>query len=184
MIIETIVSTCDESGNPNFAPMGITPGEGYVTVRPYRQTQTCRNLLSNGCAVVNISDDVLAYVQCGLYDVTLPYLPAKSVQGFIYQNACAWWELAVDSRSESGDRLDIQCHVVYKGHQREFIGFCRAKHAVIEATILATRLALFDRTRLMEQLGSYREIVEKTGSEKEAEAFRLVWEYVQKGEKG
>jgi hypothetical protein len=181
MIIETIVSTRDESGNPNFAPMGIALGEEYVTVRPYRQTQTCRNLLSGGCGVANISDDVLAYVQCGLYDAILPFSPARIVQGFIYQDTCAWWELEVVSKIESGDRLDVQCRVVYRGHQKEFMGFCRAKNAVIEGAILATRLGLLDRKLLMDKLVSYREIVEKTGSEKEAEAFRLIWEYVQKG---
>jgi len=181
MIIETIVSTLDETGNPNFAPMGITLGEEYVTVRPYRQTQTCRNLLSSGCGVANISDDVLAYVQCGLYGVILPVSPARTVQGFIYQETCAWWEFEVVSKSESGARLDVQCRVVYQGHQKEFMGFCRAKNAVIESAILATRLDLLDRTLLMGKLVSYREIIEKTGSEKEAEAFRLIWEYVKKG---
>ena len=48
MIVETIFSTIDEDGNPNFAPMGLFWGDETVTVRPYRNTQTCRNLIDNG----------------------------------------------------------------------------------------------------------------------------------------
>lgn len=183
MIIETILSTRDEAGNPNFAPMGVTPGEEYVTVRPYRRTRTCRNLLSNGYGVANISDNVLAYVQSGLYGAILPFSPARAIQGFVCQDTCDWWEFEVVSKTESGDRLDLRCRVVYKGHQKEFMGFCRAKNAVLEAAILATRLPFLDQARLMEKLVSYKEIVEKTGSETEAEAFQLVWQYVQKGKR-
>ncbi len=40
MIIETIFSTVNEIGQPNFAPMGIVWGEEELTVRPFRQTRT------------------------------------------------------------------------------------------------------------------------------------------------
>ena len=62
MIIETIFSTVDERGQPNFAPMGVVWGEEELAVRPFRQTQTCRNLLATGYGVVNLTDDVLAFV--------------------------------------------------------------------------------------------------------------------------
>ena len=74
MILETIVSTLDTTGSPNFAPMGVIWDEDYVTIRPYRNTSTYRNLLGSGAGVVNVTDDVLAYVQCGLYKTALPYI--------------------------------------------------------------------------------------------------------------
>ena len=60
MIIETIFSTLDAEGYPHFAPMGLLWGEEYMTVRPYRDTQTCRNLMATGCGVANVTDNVLA----------------------------------------------------------------------------------------------------------------------------
>ena len=100
MIIETIVSTLDESGAPNFAPMGVTidENEEFITVRPYRNTRTCRNLISSGYGVVNFSDDALAYVQCGLYHAILPHFPASTVPGVVYQETCSWQEMALVSQ--------------------------------------------------------------------------------------
>jgi uncharacterized protein len=142
MIIETIFSTLDESGAPNFAPMGVEPGPDCITVRPFRNTRTYRNLVSTGFGVVNYTDDALAYVESALYNVVLPSFPAKTSPGAVYQNACSWQELAVESETGSDARAELKCRVLYKGRQNDFIGFCRASHAVIEATIIATRLNL------------------------------------------
>ena len=179
MIIETIVSTVDGTGRANFAPMGLVWGDEFVTVRPYRDTQTCRNLLSSGYGVANLTDDVLAYVQCGLYQAVLPYFPAKVAPGVVFRGACSWREMAVISRGGSGDRAELRCRVLHEGRQRDFLGFCRAGNAVIEATILATRLASYDPKTVVEKLIQYREIVEKTGDETEKQAFQLVQDCVQ-----
>jgi len=65
----------------NFAPMGIDWGEDELTVRPFRQSRTCHNLIATGYGVANLTDDVLAFVQSGLYDAALPHFPASAVPG-------------------------------------------------------------------------------------------------------
>src|SRR5512139_1645660 len=95
MIIETIFSTVNESGQPNFAPMGVVWGEEELTVRPFRQSRTCHNLVTTGYGVASLTDDVLAFVQSGLYNAVLPHFPASSVPGVVFQEACSWRELAV-----------------------------------------------------------------------------------------
>jgi uncharacterized protein len=179
MIIETIFSTLDNDGRPNFAPMGIEWGEEFVTVRPFRNTNTCRNLLSTGYGVANLSDDALAYVRCALYDAVLPYFPAKVLPGVVFEGACSWREMKLISQTGAGDRAELCCRVLYEGRQRDFLGFCRAGSAVIEAAILATRLNLHDPHLAAERLIHYGEIIEKTGSDSDKQAFRLVHEYVQ-----
>jgi uncharacterized protein len=144
MIIETIVSTLDESGEPNFAPMGVEPGPDFITVRPFRNTLTYRNMVSTGYGVVNFTDDALAYVESALYNAVLPNFPAKTAPGVVCRDACSWLELAVEFETGSDERAELQCRVLYRGRQKDFIGFCRASHAVIEATIMATRLKLID----------------------------------------
>jgi len=178
MIIETIFSTVDDDGKPNFAPMGLLWGDENVIIRPYRNTQTCRNLLSNGHGVANISDNVLAYVRCGLYRDVLPHFPAKAVRGIVFKDACSWREVEVVSRSGSDDRAELQCRVRNAEHRKDFLGFCRAGNAVIEAAILATRVALYGGKIVSEKLLHYGEIVGKTGDEDEKEAMRLIYEYV------
>lgn len=180
MIIETIFSTIDESGNPNFAPMGLLWGDEDVTVLPYRTTQTFRNLHSNGCGVANITDDVLAYVQSALYQAVLPHFSAKAIKGIVFEGACSWLELEVVSTGDSDERAEMRCRVMHTGRQRDFLGFCRARGAVIEAAILATRVGLYSRKAVEDKLIPYGEIIEKTGAAIERQAMQLIYEFVRK----
>lgn len=163
--------------------MGVLWGDEFITVRPFRDTRTCRNLLSTGYGIANLTDDVLAYVQCGLFDVVLPHFPAKAVPGAVFQAACSWREMEVISRGGSDDRAEMRCRVLHKGRQKDFLGFCRAGNAVIEAAILATRLGLYEPQIVVERLIYYGEIVDKTGDETEKRAFRMVHDYVQQRER-
>jgi uncharacterized protein len=181
MIVETIFSTVDEAGNPNFAPMGIGWEDEFAIVRPFRNTQTCRNLLSTGCGVANLADDVLAYVQCALYDAVLPHFPAKTVRGVIFKEACSWRELMLESQSGTEDRAEFCCRVLHSGRQKDFLGFRRASNAVIEATIMATRLQLLDPHAGREWLAHFAKIVDKTGDVAERQAFQLVHDYILRG---
>jgi uncharacterized protein len=181
MIIETIFSTLDKDGTPNFAPMGLVWGEEYITVRPYRNSHTYQNLISSGYGVANLADDVLAYAQCGLYEAILPYFPAKIAPGIVFQKTCSWRELAVISYEGTQERAEVRCRMLYEGRQKEFIGFCRAGNAVLEAMILATRARFYDPKMMAEKLFQYQEIVEKTGGANEKGAFQLVYDYIQQG---
>jgi len=178
MIIETIFSTLDTSGRPNFAPMGVEWGEDLLTVRPYRNTRTYLNLISSGYGVANLSDNALAFVRCGLYKEVLPNFPAKIIPGAIFREACSWREMEVISEHRSGERAEVQCLVLHRGRKKDFTGFCRAANAVIEAAILATRFFLYKREAMEEKLNYYMKIVEKTGSSDERRAFEMVREYV------
>jgi len=179
MIVETIFSTLDESGRPNFAPMGIEWGQESLKVRPFRNTRTCRNLLSTGYGVVNLADDVLAYVRCALYDAILPYFPAKTVPGVVFSDTCSWREVRLISQSGSDERAELICRVLHDGRQKDFVGFRRAGNAVIEATILATRLTILDRNTLADGMNHYGKIIGRIGDDTEKQAFQLVQEYVE-----
>jgi uncharacterized protein len=178
MIIETIFSTIDLNKNPNFAPMGVLWHEDSLIVRPFRSTDTFKNLLATGYGIANLTDDVLAYVRCALYDAVLPHFPAAVVPGVILRSACAWRELEIISWNGDDVRAELGCRVLHKGRQRDFLGFRRGGNAVIEAAILATRLPFFDRSVVLERLTGYGEIVARTGNEDEKQAFQLIQEYV------
>jgi uncharacterized protein len=149
-------------------------------VRPFRTSRTFRNLQSSGCGVANVSDNVLAYVRCTLYNEVLPSFPAFSIKGAVFRDACSWLELAADSGSGSEERAEFHCRILYRGRQKDFLGFCRAGNAVIESTIQATRPAVHSRGEMLDSLNRYMKVVEKTGSEAEKQAFNLVREYVEK----
>ena len=69
-------------------------------------------------------------------------------------------------------------HVVHRGQRREFIGFNRARHAVLEAAILATRTHLLPPGQIRDELARLQVIVDKTAGPRELEAMSLLTEYV------
>jgi uncharacterized protein len=178
MIIETIFSTQDSFGQPNFAPMGISLSKSEIILRPFRNTQTFHNLSGTGYGVVNFTDDVLAYVQSALFNAVLPHFKAHAVPGIVFQGTCSWREVEIITQSGSADRPEVHCREIYQGRQREFLGFCRASNAVIEAAILATRIHLYPHEDVLKELDRYERIVRKTGDQKEQDAFQQIREYI------
>ena len=66
------------------------------------------------------------------------------------------------------------CRVVDSGTVRPFFGFSRAKHAVLEAAILATRTHLIAADEILAGLAQLRPLIDKTGDEDEHIAFELL----------
>ena len=68
--------------------------------------------------------------------------------------------------------------VVHRGERRPFLGFNRARHAVLEAAILATRLHLLSRQHVLDMMSFLEPAVEKTGGHAEKSAFAMLKEFV------
>jgi hypothetical protein len=62
---------------------------------------------------------------------------------------------------------------------REFLGFNRARHAVLEAAILATRTRFLPREHILAEFERLQVIVDKTAGPQEHEAMSLLTRYVQ-----
>lgn len=179
MIIESILTTLDREGRANFAPMGVVWGEDEIVVKPYRETTTCRNLLETGEAVVNLVDDVLYFVKGALSSPTFPSLPAVAVRGVVLEAACSWRELKVREAETAEARARFVCDVVHRGVRREFLGYNRARSAVLEATILATRTRLLPIDEILAEYRRLQAIVDKTAGPPEREAMAMLTDFVQ-----
>ena len=68
---------------------------------------------------------------------------------------------------------------VAEGRRRDFFGLNRAKHAVVEAAILATRVSLLPLEEIFADIQRLAPLVEKTGGPSEREAFALLQGYLQ-----
>ncbi len=178
MIIESIVSTLDEHGLPNFAPMGVRFTDGHVDIRPFSSSRTYRNLIETGRGIVNIVDDVLLIVETALYSVRPPHFKTKTGLP-VLDGACSYYEFEVMEHKESGEPAHVVCRVLEKGHNKSFQGFCRASYVVIEAAILATRLHLVDKKAVRDKLDHWAGLVKKTGGEREIRAFNILVDYVE-----
>ena len=180
MIYETIVSTLDAGGRPNFAPMGIGLEGETVVLRPFRTAVTWTNLRETGAGVVNVTDNVLLFARCALTGDVPAHHPAAKVHGVILDDVCHWKEFEIASSDLTADRGFFRGRIVAAGRERDLPGFNRAQHAVVEATILATRLHLTGADPVRAELERLRPLIEKTGGERERLAFACVEEAVGK----
>lgn len=178
MIIECIVTTIDTGSEVNFAPMGVEWGEEAIVLKPFVDTQTFRNIAATGAAVVNLTDDVLLFAQAAIASPQYPAGPAHKVRGVVLDAACSWREVEVSAVDATPPRARIPMRVVHRGTRREFLGFNRARHAVLEASILATRLHLLPRAEIDAEYAKLQVIVDKTAGPRELEAMALLVEYV------
>ncbi|HKD38333.1 MAG TPA: DUF447 domain-containing protein [Pirellulales bacterium] len=189
MILEGIVTTVNADGGVNISPMGpivdaASAGENAdikrLVLRPYQTSTTFANLKRIGEAVFHVTDDVLllATAAVGEPDPRPPLVPAESVKGFVIADACRWYALRVTAIDDSQPRSRITADVVDRGRIRDFFGFNRAKHAVLEAAILATRVGLMPGDDIVAEFKRLAVIVEKTGGEQEHTAFQFLQDYV------
>jgi len=179
VILETIVTTMNGQGAINFAPMGVEWGNETIVLKPFLETTTFLNVRETGSAVVNITDDVLLFAQGAISSPQFPYVPAQRVKGAVLEAACSWRELEVVAIDATPPRSRIDTRVVHQGTRREFLGFNRARHAVLEAAILATRTHLLPREQISEEYARLQVIVDKTAGGREQEAMQLLTQYVQ-----
>jgi hypothetical protein len=180
VIIETIVTTLDPNGAVNVAPMGVewAGGAEPPVLKPFLETSTYRNVLATRVAVVNLIDDVRVFARAAISNPSYPVLPASVVRGVVLEAACSWRELRVRSIDSTPPRSRIETEIVYRGVRREFIGFNRARHAVLETAIYATRVHMLARDFLESELGRLQVIVDKTAGPAEHEAMALLADYI------
>ena len=93
---------------------------------------------------MNVTDDILLFSQAALGDPHPPTRPAASVEGAVLDDACSWREVRVEAIDDGAQRARVSTVVVGGGTGREFLGLNRARHAVLEASILASRARLLD----------------------------------------
>lgn len=178
MIIESIVTTVSEDGAVNCAPMGVEWAEETIVLKPFLDTATYRNVVATGAAVVNVTDDVRVFARAAVSSPAYPTVPALAVAGVVLADCCSWREVTVRAIDSTPPRSRIETVVAHRGVHREFIGFNRASHAVLEAAIYATRLHLLPGTFIDSEMQRLQVIVDKTAGPREAEAMALLVDHV------
>lgn len=185
MILEALVTTLGPEGRLNVAPMGprVEPDGSFdrMVLRPYTSSTTYCNLKNHGEGVLHVTDDVLllARAAVGWMDPAgLTTVPARLIHGTILAGACRYAEFRVLEIDDRDERATIITEVVASGRFRDFFGLNRAKHAVVEAAILATRVEHLPLEQIIQEFERLRPLVEKTGGPNEFEAFALLEHHV------
>lgn len=183
MILEGLVTTTNPDGSPHVAPMGPRvdgPDFTRFTLRPFPTSRTYQNLRAHPEGVLHVTDDafLLAKAAVGAVDPFPATRPAAGVNGFVLADACRYFEFRAATLDDREERVRIDAAVVGSGRLREFFGFNRAKHAVVEAAILATRLHLIPPAEIAAEYRKLRVIVDKTGGPAELEAMAFLEQHL------
>ncbi len=186
MILEAIITTTNDDGSMNVSPMGPliednNDPSGEFELRPFDTSRTFANLQQRPFGVLHVTDDVMLFARAAIGQLnSLPLSrPAeKNPAGFILQDACRWHEFQAVFFDTAEPRKNIRCRTVASGRQRDFWGFNRAKFAVLEAAILATRVNFLPVGEIEGQLPRLKTIVEKTGGDMETRAFALIEQFI------
>jgi hypothetical protein len=182
-LLEGVVTTLNADSSPHIAPMGPIVDDRFerFLLRPFRTSVTYQNLKRTGQGVLHVTDDVelIARAAVGRLETLPPMRPAEAIEGVILTDACRWYAFQVESLDDCEERTAIVARVVDLGRLRDFFGFNRAKHAVIEAAILATRIELLDAKLILGEFERLASPVARTGGVEERRAFDFLRQYVQ-----
>jgi hypothetical protein len=184
MIIEGLVTTTDAAGRMHLAAMGPEVDAAAVAsgrlerlvLKPFPTSQTAANLDRLPEGVFHVTDDALlvARVVVGASEPPPASRPATAVRGSLLEGVCRAYEFRVAHRDASQERIRLEVEVLAVHEGRPFMGFNRARHAVVEGAILVTRLHLLGAEEVGRRLRDLAVLVEKTGGPREHEAFRLL----------
>lgn len=152
VIAETVVSTCNEDGKPNAAPMGTFIEGKQLAINIFNSTLTFSNIKTSMCAVINLTNDIEIFYKTAIKEINkngkLPrkwFRPAKTVKAPKLTLAEATIEVEV---AEICPITTEKTKVIFKvklvdAPKKYPQAQPRAMAATVEAIIYATRIKLF-----------------------------------------
>jgi hypothetical protein len=182
VILEGLITTINADGTANLAPLGPLVDEALsqFVLRPFQTSTTWANLERTGSAVFHVTDDVELLAQAAIGPVNPPpeLVPCPPANGLRLSDCCRWYALRMRSIDASEPRATLIAEVADQGRVRDFFGLNRAKHAVVEAAILATRIHLLGVESILAEYEKLQVLVDKTGGESERRAFARLTDHV------
>ena len=182
MVLEGVVTTLNADGTINISPMGpiVDRDISDFQLRPFQTSTTFLNLKRNPVGVLHILDDVMLVAQAAIkrWQITPELTPTRTIDGMRIANACQAFEFEAQFLDDVSERTTIQCKIVDTHEGPRFFGFNRAKHAVLEAAIMATRVDFIPIADIQNKLDELKILVQKTGGDQEHQAFDLLASYV------
>lgn len=171
MIREAVVTTIDAAGEVHIAPFGlIEDGQDWV-IAPFRPSKTLDNLLEVPCAVVSYTDDVRIFAGCLTGRRHWPVTPLANFPIPRLAAALSHAELSVERVEDHAERPRFVCRVQKIEQHAPFLGFNRAKAAVLELSILVSRLSFLPREKIEHEIGYLKIAIDKTAGPEELEAW-------------
>jgi uncharacterized protein len=182
MIFETIISTVNQAGEPHVTPFGVKyEGQGkdrHIIISPYKPSTTLDNILATNCAVMNMTDDVRVFAGALTGHTKWPLLPVSHIAGYRLADCLAHAVLQLLEVRDDETRPQLVMQAIYSENNQIFQGFNRAQAAVVELSILVSRLHLLSKEKVMSELAYLQIAIDKTAGARETEAWGWLMEKI------
>jgi len=149
-IYETIITTFNQDQTPNAAPMGITiQNQQQINLKIFNTSQTLKNLTNTKAATINLTSNIDIFYKTAIKEANpngkLPqewFTKAKTINAPKLANADATIETTLANTTPlDTQKTQATCNIKQINTQKTYPQtYCRAKPAVIEAIIHATRI--------------------------------------------
>lgn len=171
MIFETIIITVDANKKPHVTPFGVRFEGEHVIIAPYKPSTTLNNILATKFAVMNMTDDVRVFAAAltGRNDWSL--LPVEMNVGYRLADCLTHTVLELIEVREDETRPQLLMKAVCSQIHQSFQGFNRAQAAVVELSILVSRLHLLPKEKVLVEMQYLQIAIDKTAGEREIQAW-------------
>ena len=179
MIFETIITSVNGQGDVHVTPFGIQMQDGLAVISPYKPSVTLENILTTKHAVINLTDDVRVFAGALTRRQAWTLLPAEKIFGYRLANILVHKELKLLKVKEDTFRPQLFLEVLHEVQHQPFQGFNRAQAAVVELAILASRLHIVPKNKVLSELNYLQIAIDKTAGERELQAWQWLTEKIE-----
>lgn len=178
IIYEVLISTCNSKDLGdlkypyNIAPMGIEfKNDKIFYLRPYKTTQTYKNLLINEYFGLNMSKNVLMFYNSIFskekFTKDLFIINNDTDTPLLRDSTASMTCKTISEKSLSNNRAQFECELLSIQFWNDiFEPPCRARNLVLESLIHFTRLEVIKDSKkrdfLMNQIFEYQDIIKRT----------------------
>ena len=178
---ETIVTTTNIDGTIKVSPLGVYVEDNLIKLRPFKPSLSLENIIRNKSGVINYIDDVKIFASCiTKKNIDIEFVKVKKINCSRIKNAISHTEFKVEKIEDDDKRPTIICSPVNEETHQIFYGFNRAKSAIIELCILASRLGIIDNEKINNEIKYLKIAINKTAGKDELEAWGWLIEYINK----
>jgi len=177
-IRESIITTLHEDGSTHIAPMGVHETDQGLMLGPFKPSATLNNLVREGTATINYTDDVRVFAGCLTGRRDWPTVPTEMIHGIRLDDCLAHTEIKVHTHEDHEQRPKFYCDVVHEQSHKAYHGYNRAQFAVLELAILSSRLKMLSAEKIDNEIEYLRIGLDKTAGQRELEAWDWLMEKI------
>ena len=177
-IRESIVITRHNDGTAHIAPLGVHETKKGLLIAPFKPSATYNNLLREGVASINYTDDVRIYAGCLTDHRNWPTCDTDHISGTRLADCLAHTEVKAQTFEDDEQRPRFYCETIHEATHKPFHGYNRAQFSVIELAILVSRLHMLTAKKIDSEIDYLRIGFEKTSGPREQEAWNWLMEKI------